>query len=84
MQNEFRRVSGFNDWYSQKRMEMGGGDLMKLWKDKRNITVKQEPVRPCAHVKVNINEPPIIINDQMSFVIKRANGTVERSESIPP
>jgi len=84
MQSEFRRVSGFNDWYSQKQVETEGDDLMKFLKDKRNITVKQEPVRPRALVSVTNNEPPIIINDHMSFVIKRASGTVERSESIPP
>jgi hypothetical protein len=83
MQNEFSPVAGFNDWYSQKRKEMEGDDLMKLLKDKRNITIKQEPVRPRALVKISMNEPAVGIDDHISLVIKRANGAVEKSESTP-
>jgi hypothetical protein len=65
------------------QMRIKSDDLMKLLKDKRNITVKQEPVRPRALVKVSMNESAVAIDDGFSLVIKRANGTVEKSESVP-
>jgi hypothetical protein len=84
MQNEFVRVSGFDDWYPQKRKEMATDDLMKFLKDKRNITVHiQGSVRPNALVKVTMNEPVVAIDEVFSVVIKRVNGTVEKSEPAP-
>ena len=82
MQKEFDKVSGFKDWYEETQAKMQNDDAIKLLKDKRDITIHQQPVRPHAHVNVSITEH-IAFSDSVSIVITRADGTVERRESEP-
>lgn len=82
MQKEFDKVSGFKDWYKEIQAKLQSDDTMKLLKDKRDVTIHQQPVRPHAHVNVSITEH-IVLSDSASIVITRANGTVERLESKP-
>jgi len=55
---------------------------MRLFNDKRVMTIHQQPVRSHAHVNVRSSEH-ITISESISIVITRANGTVERWESKP-
>lgn len=82
MQKEFDKVSGFKDWYENIQAKLQSDDTMKLLKDKRDVTIHQQPVRPHAHVSVSITEH-IALSDSVSIVITRADGTVERLESEP-
>jgi hypothetical protein len=82
MQKEFDKVSGFKDWYEEIQAKLQSDDTTRLLKDKRDITIHQQPVRPHAHVNVSITER-IVFSDSVSIVITRADGTVERRESEP-
>lgn len=82
MQKEFDKVSGFKDWYENIQAKLQSDDTMKLFKDKRDVTIHQQPVRPHAHVNVSITEH-IALSDSVSIVITRVDGTVERLESEP-
>ncbi|GAI65713.1 unnamed protein product [marine sediment metagenome] len=77
-----QKVSGFKGWYEEIQAKLQSDDTMKLLKNKRNITIHQQPVRPRAHVNVSITEH-IVLSDSVSIVITRADGTVERRESEP-
>ena len=46
------------------------------------MTIHRQPVRPCGCVDVIINEH-ITVSEDLSVVIIRADGTVERRESKP-
>jgi len=87
MQNEFRHVSGFDDWYADKQTQMEKDELMKVLKNRRNLTVHQKSLRPHALVKVNLYER-ITVSESVSISIKHADGTEERrdfpSEPKPP
>lgn len=82
MQREFDKVTGFKDWYKEIQAKLQSDDTVKLLKDKRDVTIHQQPVRLHAHVNVSITEH-IAISDSVSVVITRADGTVERLESEP-
>ena len=82
MQKEFDKVSGFKNWYKNIQAKLQSDDTMKLLKDKRDVTIHQQPVRPHAHVNVSITEH-MVLGDSASIVITRADGTVERLESEP-
>lgn len=82
MQKEFDKVFGFKDWYEEIQATLQSDDAMRLLRDKRDITIHQQPVRPRAHVNVSITER-IALSDSMSIVITRADGTIERQESEP-
>ena len=84
MQKEFDKVSGFKEWYEEIQAKLLSDVAMKLLKDKRDITIHQQPVRPRAHVNVRITER-IVLGDSMSFVLTHADGTIERGkpESTP-
>lgn len=82
MQKEFDKVSGFKGWYKEIQAKLQCDDTTRLLKDKRDITIHQQPVRPHAHVNVSITER-MALSDSMSIVIIRADGTVERRESEP-
>ena len=87
MRREFDKVPGFKHWYEEIQAKLQGDDTMRLLRDKRDITIHQQPVRPHARLNVSITER-IILSDSMSVVITRADGAVERQESkatpVPP
>jgi hypothetical protein len=82
MQKEFDGISGFKAWYEEMQAKLQSDDTVRLLKDKRDITIHQQPVRPRAHVNVSVAER-IALTDSMSIVITRADGTIERQESEP-
>jgi len=80
MRKEYNRISGFEEWYRKKQIEMKKDEKMKLLKEKRNITIHQKPIHLRAHVNVNATSsiglvPNIIIHHA------HANGTEERYSS---
>jgi len=82
MQKEFKHVSGFEEWYAKKRVNMRSDNSMKLLNDKRVMTIHKQPVRPHAHININISEQ-VSISESISVVITHANGTVEKREKKP-
>ena len=83
MQKEFDKVSGFKDWYAEKKAKMQSDEAMRFLNHKRVMTIHKKPVQPHAHVNVGISEH-IVLSDSVSVVITHADGTIERSESEPP
>lgn len=82
MQKEFGKVSGCKDWYEEMQVKLQNDNTMRLLKDKRDVTIHQQPVRPHAHVNVS-NTGYIAFSGSVSIVITHADGTVERRESEP-
>ena len=87
MKKEFDKIPGFTEWYSKREEEMETNARMKLLKDKRNITVHQQPVQPSAHVNVGLGGT-VTLTSSLSATIIRAGGTVEqhnlKSPKLPP
>lgn len=84
MQKEFDKVPGFADWYKVQQEQMKtDSNKMKLLNTKRTMTIHQQPVQPRAHINISITEH-ITISDSMSAILTRADGTVERYDSVPP
>jgi hypothetical protein len=81
MQNEFDKVPGFKEWYTEKQAKMQS-DESKLLNDKRVMTIHIQLVQPHAHVMVTVEER-ISISDSVSVTIIRADSTIERGESEP-
>jgi len=52
MQEEYAKVSGFQEWYDNQRKLMEGDELMKMLKEKRDLTIHREPLSLNAHVSV--------------------------------
>lgn len=82
MQKEFGNVPGFADWYDVQKGKMITDDKMKILDDKRDVTIHQKPIRPRAQVDVRITEH-ITMTDSVSVLVVRADGTVERHNSMP-
>lgn len=82
MQKEFDKVSGFKDWYAEKKAKMQSDEAMRFLNHKRVMTIHKKPVQPHAHVNVGISEH-VVVSASISIVTTRANGTIERMESEP-
>lgn len=80
MQREFDKVPGFRHWYEERQAKLQGDDTMRLLKDKRDITIHREPIRPDARITVSVTEV-MILSDSMSVVITPTDGAAERQES---
>lgn len=82
MQTEFDKVTGFREWYNEKQSNMRNDETMRLLNDKRRITIHTQPIQPRAHVNINI---PVYgtASSNISMVITRADGTIERRETEP-
>lgn len=83
MQKEFVGVPRFADWYIDQQDKMRADDMMKVLKDKRDVTIHEQPVDLHACVEVSITEH-ITVTDSVSVTIIRADGTVEQRNSMPP
>jgi hypothetical protein len=79
MQKEFGKVRGFADWYESKRREMEKDLLMKLMKEKRDVTIHQVLINAKRDMKVTINAS-VVFTDEIVAVIKRRDGTEERKK----
>ena len=80
MQREFDKVPGFKHWYEERQAKLQGDDTMRLLKDRRDITIHQEPIRPDARITVSVAEF-MIVSDSMSVVLTQTDGAVERRKS---
>jgi len=82
MQKEFDKVSGFKEWYAEKRDQMRKDQIMNLLNDKRTMTIHQQSVRPHAHVNISLMAQSVCI-PSISIRVIRADGTFKRRESEP-
>jgi hypothetical protein len=83
MQKEFGKVPGFANWYTAQQSKMKADAKMKILDDQRDVTIHQKSISPRAHVNISITEH-ITVTDSVSVLIIRADGTVERRNSMPP
>jgi len=51
MQAEFAHISGFNDWYAERRDEFSLNHQFRLFNEKRNETVHKRGLRPLGRVR---------------------------------
>jgi hypothetical protein len=82
MKKEFNKAPGFKEWYEKAEGAMKKDTDMKLFVEKRNITLKESPAKPKARVDVIIEVPTanLTINTfPPTVIITKADGTVERS-----
>jgi len=82
MQKEFDKVSGFAEWYQAYQEQMKADNKMNVLKTKRTMTIHQQPVQPRAHINVSTSVS-ITITPSVSAILTRADGTVERYDSVP-
>jgi hypothetical protein len=85
MQNEFDKITGFGEWYSNKQVEMNKDEIWKFFNEKRVATIHQGPIKPLAHYKMTICNPITFTVNVMSLkmIIKRTDGTIEERKSEP-
>ena len=46
MRQEFGKISGFEEWYRERQIQMDNDKEMKDLKNKRNIVLKKSPIKP--------------------------------------
>jgi hypothetical protein len=63
-------------WYEA---QVSGNAVLKFFKDKRDLNIHAEPVRPTRHIAVTITEH-INISDSIRIEIQREDKTTEISE----
>jgi hypothetical protein len=83
MQKEFKRRIGFADWYKVQQDKLRVDHKMKVLHKKRTMTIHIKPVRPHAHINVNITSRITPIS-HMSAVLIRTDGSKERVGSVAP
>jgi hypothetical protein len=81
MQKEFKRMKGFDEWYKNKKDSMKKIEFMKLLRDKRNITLKQESLKPNAHVKAEIKDT-IILSESIKFTVYNEEGEIIERKKV--
>lgn len=55
--------------------------VVKFFKDKRDVSIHQEPVSPVGIFKLSIGES-LAVSESLSVIITRADGTTETPESV--
>ena len=82
MQKEYGSRPGFDDWYQQKQAELANDPDMKLFNEKRVITVHKGSLRLRGDHKVEMTAS---IHPVGSLEIKvvRADGSVEHVSPVP-
>jgi hypothetical protein len=69
-------------WYEA---QVSGSAVLKFFKDKRDLNIHVEPVRPSRHIAVSITEQ-IRISDSVRIIKQKEDGTIEvpEPEAEPP
>jgi hypothetical protein len=81
MQKEFESNSRYKNWYKRKREQMKDNNIFTIFKDLRNITVKEGKLKFNRRINVSFNEN-ISVSGSVGFKVIR-QGKVIR-ESPPP
>ena len=76
MQKDFKRVSGFEDWYEVKQDEMRNDEVMSFFHEQRNISIHQGSIEPKGHTMITITEN-LGISDSVSITETNADGSEE-------
>lgn len=59
MQKEFKKVSGFAQWYDKKRLEMRADQTMRYLNKRREVTIHQRPVPFHYAIRLDVYLAPI-------------------------
>lgn len=73
---EAGKKPGGKQWYEA---QVTGNSVLKFFKDKRDVNIHVEPVRPSRHVSVSITEH-VMISESIRIEIRKEDGTVEVRE----
>jgi len=76
---EAKATQGGEKWYSDN---VSNSPILKFFRDKRDLNIHEEPVRPHAIHKVMITET-IHLSDSISIVIKDRDGNVKEEYTSP-
>lgn len=86
MQKEFKKVSGFKEWYEEKQAKMKSDSDMTFLNKTRKITIHIKPIQLHAHVDVTISAPiatAIACAQAPTIVVTKTDGTIERAKPEP-
>jgi len=86
MQKEFKKVSGFKEWYEEKQAKMKNDSDMTFLNKTRRITIHIKPIQLHAHIDVTISAPTasvIVYAQAPTIVVTKTDGTIERSKPKP-
>jgi len=83
LQEEFNGNPRFEEWYPHKQDEMRANSLMKFCKETRNDEVHVKRVDVEGHHEVSFTDT-VGVTDTVQYILHRADGTIEKSETIPP
>lgn len=77
MENEYRSFPHFNRWFQKQIKIVKRDDLMILLRDKRNLTIHQEPIKFSPNVKAEVHET-LTLTDSVKLTVIHPDGTKER------
>lgn len=80
MQKEFGDNSRYLKWYDEKKQEMRNDEIFTIFKNLRNITVKEGKLEFKRNINVSVNEE-IGITDSVGFKVIRNGEVIRESKS---
>jgi len=75
--NEAKIKPRGQQWYDNR---MSTSPVLKFFKDKRDINIHTEPIRPLAHYKSELTDT-IHISDSVSITLRDKNGNIKQQYS---
>ena len=82
MQKEYKDISGFTDWYTDKQSDMKDDREMNILNEKRTQTIHRKSIDPRAYVDLRISEH-IHASESISIDIIYPDGSTEKKVSKP-
>jgi hypothetical protein len=81
LQKEFSKHPGFDNWYREKKEEMGKDPLFQFFLEKRNYILKEGPISVQKTTMVTISET-IVLSDFVDVQVIRGKPWYKRSLKI--
>ncbi len=80
MQREFGKNQEYKSWYQKRQKEMKNDNIFLLFRELRNITIKEGKLEFTRIVTREIEEPPITVHDERGFEVIRDGKVIKKTK----